>query len=65
MRQRIRSYYWYYKEYEMTRTYNTLRVGSEIVTEISGEQPDVVGYLLFIIPSFFQYLLYLLILCPC
>ena len=37
----------------MTRTYNTLRVGSEIVTEIAGEQPDVVGYLLFII-SFFS-----------
>ena len=39
----------------MTRTYNTLCVGSEIVTEIAGEQPDVrvVGYLLFII-SFFS-----------
>jgi hypothetical protein len=37
----------------MTRTYNTLRVGSEIVTEIAGEQPDVVGCLLFII-SFFS-----------
>jgi len=37
----------------MIRTCNTLRVGSEIVTEIAGEPPDVVGYLLFII-SFFS-----------
>lgn len=37
----------------MTRTYNTLRVVSEIFTEIAGEQPDVVGYLLFIV-SFFS-----------
>jgi hypothetical protein len=36
----------------MTRTYNTLRVGSEIVTEIAGIQPDVVRYLVFV-TSFF------------
>jgi hypothetical protein len=38
----------------MTGTYNTLRVGSEIVAEIAGEQPDVVGYLLFIISFFYS-----------
>lgn len=37
----------------MTRTFSTLRVSSEIVTEMAGEQPGVVGYLLFII-SFFS-----------
>jgi len=40
----------------MTRTYNTLRVVSEIVTEIAGEQSDVVRYLLFV-TSFFSSIL--------